>query len=120
MAKRVLTIEETDVHGLSKAKAFTLKGCIRVRASRPGASRNREFRICAVGGPGHATAIQVLTPQQTVGKREYEIETPKFVVGTTQKACELAWPIIHYKADLGPEAMASVRELHGRRRRRRR
>ncbi len=91
-----------------------LTECVRMIVQRKG-TKAREFRLCAVGGAGHGAQLQVMTPTG----RAVDAETPKFVVGDVQKACRLAWPLITYEKDYSPEAIASIRELHGARRRRR-
>lgn len=97
----------------TKAPKIKLTECVRLFVTRPGITKQREFRLCPVGGAGHGAQLQVMSP----GSGEAD---KQFVVGDVRKACRLIWPLITYEKDYSPEAIASIRELHGARGRRRR
>ena len=89
--------------GVPSLKPYTLDGCVKFRVQRKG-TKAREFRLCAVGGAGHGAQLQVLTPGDG---------SKNLIVGDVRKACRLGWPLITYEKDYSPEAIASIRELHG-------
>lgn len=96
----------------SKAPKVKLTECIKLLVTRPGITKQREFRLCPVGGQGHGAQLQIMSSSGEGDKQ--------FIVGNTQKACRLNWPLVAYEKDYSPEAVASIRELHGSGRNRRR
>lgn len=93
----------------SKAPKVKLTECIKLLVTRPGVTKQREYRLCPVGGQGHGAQLQIMPSGN---------EKP-FIVGDVQKACRLTYPLVAYEKDYSSEAMASIRELHGAKRRRR-
>jgi hypothetical protein len=96
----------------NKAQKIKLTECVRMIVQRKG-TKAREFRLCPVGGAGHGAQLQVLTPGGGDGSKP-------LIVGDVRKACRLTWPLITYEKDYSSEAMASIRELHGAKKRKRR
>jgi hypothetical protein len=110
---------------LARLRPFRLNGCVKLIIGgrfrkQPGVryegkwepTKKREFRLCVVGGPGAPAQLQLITP----GEGDKEL-----IIGNVSKACRIrSWPLITYAKDYSPEAIASIRELHGARKRRRR
>lgn len=129
MAKKQQTIEAVDTRSLAKAKAVRLGGgfgqCIRIVAGgkfegmpgvkyeKPEAVKQREFRICMVGGAGHAASIQIMTPDIRDRGEPYGVKNRSILVGDRRKMCRFTWPGVHYESDLLPEFAANIDELHG-------
>lgn len=97
----------------SKAPKVKLTSCIKLLVTRPGITKQREFRLCPVGGQGHGAQLQIMSPGSGDGSNP-------FIVGDVTKACRLTFPLVTYEKDYSPEAIASIRALHGARRRKRR
>ena len=95
----------------SKAPKVKLTECIKLLVTRPGVTKQREYRLCPVGGQGLGAQLQIMSSDGEGNK--------PFIVGNTQKACRFTWPLVAYEKDYSSEAMASIRELHGAKRKRR-
>lgn len=90
----------------STAPKVKLTQCIRLFVTRPGITKQREYRLCPVGGQGHGAQLQIMSPGGGDGSKP-------FIVGDVQKACRLTYPLVAYEKDYSPEAIASIRALHG-------